>query len=383
MASYKVNHTCGHVVSHNLVGPHRYRESRLAYLERGECFDCFKQHSTEVAKEQAEELELPQLVGTEKQVAWAETLRIEKLNDIDTTVERLKQSKEYAQILVAVEEISNETSAKKWIDWRYDAAKYIIADVLKKLMSTPTVEQQRAEQEAREKADAIKRAALVEATIRPETPVSELAAEISLNGNTISIIFPEQREDFKEIVKKSLGYTWSNGCWQRVPSKFAGSPVERLVEVGHTLLSHGFLVRVFDEELRARIVAGTFEPEHTRWITNKTDGTYTGWLSIRWSKQEDYYAVARKLPNSKYNAPHVVVPPVQFAQVLDFAELYDFKLSNGAQEAVRIAREDEESMLVVTKEPVSLREKTVASDKPPILAIPESVEIDDDLKEAM
>ncbi len=168
-----------------------------------------------------------------------------------------------------------------------------------------------------------------------------------------------------------------------MPGKFAGSPVERFVELGHTLLSRGFLVRVFDEELRSRIVSGIFEPEHTRWISKLTDGAYVGWFCIRWSKNEDYYAVAKKLPNSKYHAPHVVVPPIQFAQVLDFAERYDFRLSQGAQEAVRVAQEDKEKMLVVTKERVPLQEKTVASDRPPVLEVPETVEIDDDLKETV
>ncbi len=382
MSSYDVDYTCGHSGTVNLVGPHRARESRIAYLENGECFDCFKQKSHEVAREQAEELELPVLVGTEKQIAWAETLRIEKLNEIEATVERLKQSKDYRQILMVVERISNETAAKKWIDWRDMSAKWIIQDEWKVMLEAPTDEQKQAEQEAREKADAVKRAALVEATVSPEEPVSELAVEISLSGKTISAVFPEKREDFKEIVK-SLGYVWSNGCWQRVPGKFAGSPVERLVEVGHTLLSHGFLIRVFDEELRARIVSGVFEPEHTRRISKMTDGDYVGWFCIRWGKQEDYYAVARNLHNSKYNAPHVVVPPVQFAQVLDFAGLYDFRLSQGAQEAVCQARTDKEKMLVVTKEPAQLKEKTVASDKPPMPEVPETVEIDDDLKEAV
>lgn len=382
MAKYDINYTCGHEGTVNIIGPHRSRESRIAYLERGECFDCFKRHSTEVAREQAQELELPTLVGSEKQVAWAETLRLTQINAIETTVERLDRTKSnYRQILVAVECISNETSAKQWIEWSYDDPSYIISKVLKSLLSAPTVEQKRAAIEAQAKADAVKRAALVEATIRPDVAVCEQPAEITMNSKTISVLLPERREDFREIVHE-LGYAWKNGCWQRTIGAFAGQPADRFVELGHVLLSHGFLVRVFDEDLRARIIAGTFEAEQTRWITKRVAGEYAGWFSVQWGRGEDCYAAARKIKNSRYSPPCVVVPMVQFAQVLDFAQRYDFRLSDGAKELAHQAQEDKEKMLVVTKAPVAKREKMPpAGDVPSVLPIPESVAVADDLRD--
>jgi hypothetical protein len=331
----------------------------------------------------AEEMELPALVGTEKQIAWAETLRIQKLNEIETKVEDFekRESEAYRRVLMVVEKISNETSAKRWIEWRDDSPEYILSSVLRAMKSVPTDEQKRAEQEAREQAEAIQRAALVEATIRPASAIAETPAEIKVHTNAIFVTFPERRNAFSELVK-SMGYSWSGGNqWRRVIGKFAGDPVERAIELGHTLLSRGFLVRCFDDDLRARIVAGAFKPEQTRWISKLVEGDYIGWFAIQWGRNEDYYEVARKLKNSKYSKPHVVVPPVQFEQVLDFAQMYDFRLSPGAQEVVRLAREDKEKMLVVSKEPVGKREKIVASVVPPLLAVPDSVAIADDLKD--
>jgi hypothetical protein len=382
MAKYTIPYICGHSGTVNLIGPHRSRESRLAYLERGECFDCYKQHSTEVSREQAKELELPALVGTEKQIAWAETLRIEKFMDIEAAVERLKDKKEHRQILMAVGKISNETSAKRWIEWRYDQAEWIIADVLKAMKAAPTDEQKQQKIAEQQKAEAIQRVALVEATIRPKSAISEMAAEIHITNTIVSVAFSEKRDDFREIVKP-MGYTWHEGQWQRIIGNFAGNVTDRAVELGHTLLSHGFLVRVFDEALREKIIAGTFESEQTRWITKRVNGAYAGWLAIQWSRNEDYYRAARKLKNSKYSSPHVVVPPAQFEQVLDFAQMYDFRLSQAAQEAIQQAKEDKAKMLVVTKEPLAKREKIVVCDTPPVLLIPDDIDIADELKEAM
>jgi hypothetical protein len=382
MAKYDITYSCGHSGTVNIIGPHRSRESRIAYLESGECFDCFKQHSTVVAHEQAQALELPALTGTEKQIAWSETLRLAKLNEIESAVERLDRDKcNFRQILVTVEHISNETSAKQWIEWRNDDPLYLLSKVYKAFLSAPTKEQRGTEREAQEKADAIQRAVLVEATIRPETSVCEQAVEITLSGKTISAFLPERRDDFKEIVR-SLGYAWKNGCWQRTIDTFAGLPADRLVELGHTLLSRGYPVRVFDDVLRARIVSGAFEPEQTRWITKRVSGAYAGCFAIQWSRNEDCYAAARKIKSSKYDAPHVIVPAVQFAQVLDFAERYDFRLSTSAKDLARQAQEDKEKMLVVAKVPVPTREEIPpVGDVPPVLPVPELVIVADDLRD--
>jgi hypothetical protein len=382
MAHYTIAYTCGHSDEVNLIGPARSRESRIAFLERGECFDCYKLHATEAARAQGKEMELPQLVGTESRVAWAETLRIAKLSEIEETVERMQNSKEYRQILRAVENIGKETSAKQWIEWRFVSPKQIIATVLATMMAAPTEEQKQQERAEQKRTAAIKRAVLVEATIRPETAVSETAAEIYLKDTVISVTFLERRDDFRELVR-SMGYSYyGDSQWQRVIDAFAGSPADRAVELGHTLLANGFLVCIFDDLLRARIITGDFEPEQTRWITKLTKGDYAGWLAIQWGRHENYYDAAKKIRKSKYNRPNVVVPAVQFAQILDFAQMYDFKLSNGAQEALDAARTDKENMLVAVKKPVARRKKMQTVDTiPPVLVVPELVTIADDLQD--
>ena len=77
MAKYTVLHACGHDQTHQLFGPHRDRDRKIQWLETTLCSDCWKQSQQESAKDATNELRLPQLEGSEKQVAWAERIRIE------------------------------------------------------------------------------------------------------------------------------------------------------------------------------------------------------------------------------------------------------------------------------------------------------------------
>lgn len=83
MAKYEVEHACGHTETHNLTGPHKNREWWLENVGPSRlCSDCFqeekqKQHAEQSAQaaESAKASGLPELTGSPKQIAWAETLR--------------------------------------------------------------------------------------------------------------------------------------------------------------------------------------------------------------------------------------------------------------------------------------------------------------------
>jgi len=89
MAQYHVTHTCGHTHTHHLTGKHSAREWRIGRLEVEACPDCQR-----VAREQARAAEnaknaeaaksagLPTLTGSEKQVAWAETIRLSWVKEV-------------------------------------------------------------------------------------------------------------------------------------------------------------------------------------------------------------------------------------------------------------------------------------------------------------
>lgn len=81
MAKYDVTYSCGHTDTVQLYGKNEERERKLKWMENSLCPECYKKWKCEDNKQKAKEIlgniELPNLTGTEKQIAYAESLRDE------------------------------------------------------------------------------------------------------------------------------------------------------------------------------------------------------------------------------------------------------------------------------------------------------------------
>ncbi len=330
MAKYDIKFSCGHTETKQLFGKTKDRDWQIKkWEESGLCSDCYRK-SIEDAREKANEaaaaaaskLGLPDLIGTEKQVAWATTVR---QGFIDEMLENLakwegdheKETKIFEHI------IENKLSASWWIDRRDQGARSII------IYAEPEIDPNKiAEKQAM---DEIK----IETTVVPDNATTESVAEISVSESKIKVDF-KKNDTFISIVKK-LGYKWE-GTWAREINKFAGPIEHRAAEIGNALLCAGIPVRIADNDTRDMAIHGTFEPEATRRIALRMNGEYAGWLVVEWARGDDLYNVARKLPGSRYDRPNIVVKPEHFKEIEDFANLYEFKLSEGAKNAIENAK---------------------------------------------
>lgn len=386
MAKYDVERSCGHVETVSLFGKVRDREWRLENIESQKlCYDCWQKQLAEErekenkeAAEAAQEMNLPPITGSEKQIAWAETIRQKMLITIDdyiyTSVK--KEMRNDPSLREAVEHIkNNKTEARWWIDNRYVNEPYKASTLIKTILK-----------EIKEKQlqppDEVIIEAKIESTVRPENPVTETVAEIRVIETTLEIGFPEKRDDFRELVKSKLKMRWNGRCWNRKIVFKNGDVNDRAAEAGHLLLAEGFSIRVYDEQIRQNAINGKYEPEITRWIMARVKGKYKGWFSLSWDRDEDFYKVARRVAGSKYDRPNVVLPPEQFEQMLDFAQMYDFKLSPGALELVEATKDAKEKMLVVkVDKPKEKTESITPDNKPPVLETPKEVGIDETLRD--
>lgn len=149
MAKYEVLMSCGHYEIIQLFGPHKERDRKIEWFESsGLCTECWEAEKkrkydeiNQKAAEAAQEYGLPNLTGSEKQTAWANTLRQNWLSDAE------KHIAGYAKNLEAVADTENyetakaifegmkpavekrlleETSARFWIDHRDDDARKFI-----------------------------------------------------------------------------------------------------------------------------------------------------------------------------------------------------------------------------------------------------------------
>lgn len=127
MAWWTIEHSCGHTQRVQLYGPGKDRERKAEWMERGVCPDCYRAQKELEKKQESEraatvgaEIGFISLAGSEKQIAWAITIR-QKV--YESLCKRFNPVPGFGYTL-AVEAMNLETSAKWWIDNRdVDAVK--------------------------------------------------------------------------------------------------------------------------------------------------------------------------------------------------------------------------------------------------------------------
>lgn len=123
MAKYYITHTCGHDECHQICGTNvnGEREKKEEWLKTTKCQECWtkenkikreQEHAAalEIAKKTEEQIAMPDLSGSDKQIAWARSLRAEYIGKVN-------QSKLSIFIELMQDKPVMQT-AKWWIDNR-------------------------------------------------------------------------------------------------------------------------------------------------------------------------------------------------------------------------------------------------------------------------
>lgn len=121
---FTVTHKCGHEVVYQLYGKFEDREHKAAYYETLDCPECRLRRELEQAETNAQADNLPELQGTEKQIAWAMSIRNKWMGLVSNLIAQVNantnanpQLKE--KFIAAVASRKVETSAAWWIDNRH------------------------------------------------------------------------------------------------------------------------------------------------------------------------------------------------------------------------------------------------------------------------
>ena len=130
MAQYSIDHSCGHTQVHQIYGTNvnGQREKKADWFARGICIVCYKaqraaEHAEQTAQAKRGTAHLPALTGSDKQIAWAETIRAGAFNRL-TKIEKYMQThtnlsdKDQSHVDDAIEIIADLLStvdSKFWI----------------------------------------------------------------------------------------------------------------------------------------------------------------------------------------------------------------------------------------------------------------------------
>lgn len=319
-----------------------------------ECADRIRAEENARNAAEAKEMGLPELVGSPKQIAWAESIRMDMISAMDKAFEqqlaflkaRENAGKNIERItrdtkiidLVRQYIFKNCTSAHWWIDVRFCDCVDLMHSVYKehKIEFDKAVTNGAAEVDKDEEAEADK---LI--TAMPENPCKDIADVYIAEEDKLCAKYPEKDDTFRSICKE-YGMRWDpdNRVWARRLDVFSGDPEDRQADLVNRLLRKGFPVRCLTQTIADKAVNAAFAAERVRWI--KRDVSTTGRL-IWYPRSSDEYNAALRLPGVKGKEYYYVkdgkhgeiTAPVHLhAAIEEYAEMYDYEFSDGAKEEI-------------------------------------------------
>ena len=353
MAWYYGTFSCGHDGRVDIIGPTKDREWKAKKKFDGYCPECYEKYRKEEKEriyqesvKKACEMELPELTGSEKQVAWANTLRMSFIDIINKFLDdkdldaKIRLEYDYPntasyfstkeEILEAVDAACKlHTDSKFWIDNRFEKSKMLNL-ILSELRQHCNDIPEEVYQEIHSEKERL--------TVRPSVAKKDgvVVLEESVDGSLSAAYVKD--DAFRQIVKEKH-YTWNGQTWNRKINEFSGSMKDRAAELGNALLTNGFTVCFYDEESKKAAIAGDYEPECRQWIKRNKDHKS---LIILWEGRNDtLYNAAKKLPGSKWADGGMIIPVSFYKEVEDFADTMNFKFSKMASSLIHSYMEKE------------------------------------------
>lgn len=354
---------CGHKGVYEVFGKQSERAGKAEwYFSTFSCPECWEKEKEEQRKAEQEaalqkskDYDLPELSGTEKQVAWAMKLRVDFIEWVekerDNNLRRCKNASEEKklefinQVDAAVAYgVRKYKEARFWIDMRDDWV-----GTFQKFLKEKESERNMPKDVKRELLEEEK-----QLIVSPEEKRKAGVVTIGIEDGTISAKY-DKDDDFNQTVRR-LGYRWWDFCWRKTLAGYKRDAADRMAELGNQLLLEGFTVKFPSVEIKDKAVAADYEPEKSRWIV-KPVGKEN--LSAQWEERNDtLYTAAKKIPGAKWENGGMAIPIERYAEAMEFAETFGFALTQKAMEAIGEQKKREE-MFAVEKIKKSLKEDEV------------------------
>lgn len=308
------------------------------------------------------------LVGSEKQIAWANSIRLRvirsAIKSVDRSLDISKRELDAGKITEAVHAervaqndkyiryiCTSEASASWWIDQnnRFDS------DIIRAIMVRMHDEETSCKQDTQpDTDDACSKDDQDESKDEqyiagPDEPEKDGVVVIICEENNVKFKYVRD-SDFINMMH-AHACLWSDRVWNKYVNEMTPSADDLAAGIGADLINNGFVVRFPSQSILDKAISGDYDVEHTRWVFDMKSGQYAGWFGIKWAGRNKYmYKDARLIKGSKYCSPYVVAPADRWKEVLDFAYAYNFRITDGANNIV----EDQKTILSrrVTTKPI-------------------------------
>lgn len=347
---YKVKYECGHEGYINVM---KGQEWKLDNKYLHYCPECYAKVRAEKRRIEAEEranelekfkldqdLQLPELQGTEKQIKWAITIREQVIAFYkkQLSLGRLSDLASLGVMDKFKYFLETETSAALYINNLRFVDTGDMYKILKNLQ-VKTVEEKELEEEIKD-----------ESTIIPENFNNKSTYVVEQVGvDKIKVSAGEKNEDVR-LYLRSKGFRWEDNAWYKtIETKYyKDNIIDRIAQVANKLLSLGWAISVIDDIAREKAISGNFTKEFFRFIIKYKDNS----VKLTWkNKNNKLYNASRELPKSKWNSDNevygTVVNIAYYRELLDFAELYNFKITDEVMKMIEAYKEKINKVTVV------------------------------------
>ena len=105
----KVTYRCGHEGEIEVYGKTDKRNYVVSMKERDLCPECYKKEQQEKISKETKEIGFPELNGSEKQISWANQIRLNASKDLSDTEKNARQLK----LLKLVKRVPAETTIEE------------------------------------------------------------------------------------------------------------------------------------------------------------------------------------------------------------------------------------------------------------------------------
>jgi len=336
---YDITYLCGHKGTIDLIGPEKMRTWKLEREAKNHCPSCWKQiekdkreEENQRAAQKGKEMELPELEGTKKQVAWANTIRIYFLEEAEKRLEGIQgnlylypkeEEKNFYELQESIYDLlKGKTESSFWIEERKNLFKKVMENIEEKK------EKQREEEKEERR----------EYMVKPEKVMHPGVVYIAGHAERITVQY-EKNETFINIVK-SHGLKWDGALWERALNERTGSWFDRATELGNLLLQNGFTIHIPDKKAISKAITANYSPECKRWIIKRGKK-----LGILWDKKEgNFYEKARRIKTAKWKEGAMEVEVQHYPELEDFAEILGFRFTLAAKTMIEEYKQDMEKI---------------------------------------